>query len=194
LARSCVYDTAPPPTAAGAAARTVVSGAGTADGHDCPQLMYAVSGPGASTSTPRPPSGGRHPTARPKASEPPAASAGSRTGRLLPLLLVLAALPHGWASVRAARVEYLSMIARMGVRRRKWLLSDLMADRDTAAAVRAYTAGPYLLERYAALARRDTAAHLRVARQQSAARAVGAVLAGLGPSFRFVRFTRTMTP
>jgi ATP-binding cassette subfamily B protein/ATP-binding cassette subfamily C protein len=97
---------------------------------------------------------------------------------LLPLL-VLAALPHGWASVRAARVEYLSMIAQMGIRRRKWMLSDLMADRDSAAEVRAYTAGRYLLDRYAALARRETAAHLRVARLQSVARAVGAVLAGL---------------
>src|SRR5215475_7795764 len=97
---------------------------------------------------------------------------------LLPLL-VLAALPHGWASVRSARVEYLSMIAHMGIRRRKWILSDLMADRHTAAEVRAYTAGGYLLDRYAAVARRETAAQLRVAQQQSLTRAVGAVMAGL---------------
>jgi len=53
------------------------------------------------------------------------------------------------------------------------------ADISVDAEVRAYTAGPYLLDRYAALARRETAADLRVARQQSVARAVGALLAGL---------------
>ena len=97
---------------------------------------------------------------------------------LLPLL-VLAALPPGWASVRAARVEYLSMIAQLGIRRRKWILSDLMADRRSAAEVRAYTAGRYLLDRYAAVARRETAGHLRVAQQQSVTRTAGAVMAGL---------------
>jgi ATP-binding cassette subfamily B protein/ATP-binding cassette subfamily C protein len=110
------------------------------------------------------------------------AAAAGTLGLLHPLLLpllVFAALPHGWASVRAARIEYLAMIAEMGIRRRKWILSDLMADRHTAAEVRAYTAGGYLLGRYAAVARRETAAHLRVARQQSTARAAGAVLAGL---------------
>jgi ATP-binding cassette subfamily B protein/ATP-binding cassette subfamily C protein len=104
---------------------------------------------------------------------------------LLPLLL-LAALPRGWAAVRAARVEYLNMQANASIRRRKWLLSDLMAERQTAAEVRAYTSGAYLMERYGRIAARETASDLRVARSQSVARAVGGVLAGLATALVYL--------
>jgi ATP-binding cassette, subfamily B, bacterial len=104
---------------------------------------------------------------------------------LLPLL-VLSALPRGWASVRAARTQYLSMVAWSAVRRRKWLLSDLMADRDNAAEVRAYTAGSYLMERYSRVAAQQARAELRVARSQSLARVAGSVLGGLGTALVYL--------
>jgi len=59
------------------------------------------------------------------------------------------------------------------------MLSDLMANRNTAAEVRAYTAGGYLLHRYTEVARRAMAAELAVARSQSLARAAGSILGGV---------------
>jgi len=97
---------------------------------------------------------------------------------LLPLL-VASAVPDGWAAVRVARAQYLSMYATSALRRRKWMLSDLLAQRETAAELRAYTAAPLLLAEYTAVAARELAANLRVARQQTGARAVGGVLSGL---------------
>jgi ATP-binding cassette subfamily B protein/ATP-binding cassette subfamily C protein len=97
---------------------------------------------------------------------------------LLPLLVV-SALPEGWASIRAARTQYLSRVAWIGAHRRKWMLSDLMADRKAAAEVRAYTAAGYLLDRYTAVARRVMTADLGVARSQALARAAGSLLGGV---------------
>src|SRR2546421_900804 len=108
---------------------------------------------------------------------------------LLPLL-VASALPEGWASVRAARTRYLARIAWIGVHRRKWMLSDLMANRNTAAEVRAYTAGGYLLHRYTEVARRAMAAELAVARAPSLARGGRAIPRGgaTGLRYRDLRF------
>jgi ATP-binding cassette subfamily B protein/ATP-binding cassette subfamily C protein len=97
---------------------------------------------------------------------------------LLPLLIV-SALPEGWASVRAARMQYLTSVAWIGAHRRKWKLTDLMADRGPAAEVRAYAAAGYLLDRYNGVACRLTAADLAVARSQALARAAGSALGGV---------------
>ena len=66
---------------------------------------------------------------------------------LLPLLL-LTAVPEGWASVRGARMRYATMLALVGVARRKWILSNLMTERRHAAEVRAFTMRPFLLGEY----------------------------------------------
>jgi ATP-binding cassette subfamily B protein/ATP-binding cassette subfamily C protein len=96
---------------------------------------------------------------------------------LLPLV-VAAALPVGWAAVRAARQQYVSMHQRISWRRRRWMLEDLMANRQTAVEVRANTMGGFLLGRYRLVADAETRADLTVARQQSVTRLIGGLLGG----------------
>src|SRR5690606_20831951 len=81
---------------------------------------------------------------------------------LLPLLALTVA-PTGWAAVRAARMRYRQMRELTNGRRRKWTLGDLLASRDSAAELRAYTMGRFLLEEYTRLADRERAAMLAVA-------------------------------
>ncbi|MEV4177555.1 hypothetical protein [Nonomuraea sp. NPDC049709] len=63
---------------------------------------------------------------------------------LLPLLM-LAVLPDAWAAVRAARMRYTTEYALIPVRRRKWIVGRLLAERDSAAEVRAFTTRGFLL-------------------------------------------------
>jgi len=97
---------------------------------------------------------------------------------LLPLL-ALTALPVGWASVRAARLRYASMYRRIAVERRKWMLSDLMAERDPAAEVRAFDMRGFLLDEYGTLADRVTTEDLRLNQRVTASRLAGSALGGV---------------
>jgi ATP-binding cassette subfamily B protein len=97
---------------------------------------------------------------------------------LLPLLL-LTAVPRGWASVRSARMEYLTELTLVGVARRKWILSDLMADRRHAAEVRSFTMRDFLLEEYDRFAAYERGAKLKLAQRQTVVRVFGDVLQGL---------------
>ncbi|SEG07429.1 ATP-binding cassette, subfamily B [Thermomonospora echinospora] len=97
---------------------------------------------------------------------------------LLPLLL-LTAVPEGWASVRSARMRYLTMLTLVGVLRRKWILSDLMTERSHAAEIRSFTMRGFLLEEYDSLAAYQRDIELGLARRQTAAVMVGDVLKGL---------------
>jgi ABC-type multidrug transport system fused ATPase/permease subunit len=98
---------------------------------------------------------------------------------LLPAL-VLAALPVGWAAVRSARIEYLSLFNRITRIRRLWLLENLMANRHTAAELRANGMQGYLLGRYRTIAAAETAAELSLANRQTATRVLGAAVGGIG--------------
>jgi len=98
---------------------------------------------------------------------------------LLVPLLVLATAPIGWAAVRAARVQYVSMFRRIVRRRRLWLLEDLMADRQTAAELRSYGMRDFLLAQHQVLMAAETAAELEVVRSQTATRAAGNALGGV---------------
>jgi ATP-binding cassette subfamily B protein len=83
------------------------------------------------------------------------ASAAVVVGVLNPVLLallVVAELPGGWAAVRTARIGYATNFALAGSLRRKWILTDLMADRRTAAELRSYTLRQFLVARVARLA------------------------------------------
>src|SRR5262245_42491508 len=64
---------------------------------------------------------------------------------LLPLL-VLAVVPNGWAAVRSARMNYRQYVRQFTMMRRKWMLSDLLADRDSGPELRAFTLREYLLD------------------------------------------------
>src|SRR5690606_6548230 len=71
---------------------------------------------------------------------------------LLPLLL-LAVLPDAWAAVRSARMRYATMFALIPVMRRKWIIAELLADREPAAEVRSFGMRGFLLRMYDAVAR-----------------------------------------
>lgn len=97
---------------------------------------------------------------------------------LLPCLL-LAAVPQAATAVRIARRQYLAMLARITRRRRMWMLARLMANRHTAAEVRAYQMRDFLLAEYRAMMAVETRAHLRLVRAQTSTRVVGASVAGI---------------
>ncbi|MGW3890546.1 ABC transporter ATP-binding protein [Micromonospora chokoriensis] len=97
---------------------------------------------------------------------------------LLPCLL-LAAVPQAITAVRMARREYLAMLARITRRRRMWMLAHLMANRHTAAEVRAYQMRDFLLAEYRGVMAVETRAQLRLVRAQTGTRVAGATVAGL---------------
>ncbi|MFC6371901.1 ABC transporter ATP-binding protein, partial [Nonomuraea thailandensis] len=104
---------------------------------------------------------------------------------LLPLLL-LAVLPDAWAAVRSARMRYSTMYALIPARRRKWIIGQLLAEREPAAEVRAFTMRGFLLRMYDAVARAEQDVMLGLARRQMAARLVGEALGGLGTALVYV--------
>jgi len=97
---------------------------------------------------------------------------------LVPLML-LAVAPVGWASVRAARIRYVSQFRRIARQRRLWVLERLMADRETAAELRTYGMRGFLLDQYESVIAAETAADLEVVRGQMVSRAAGAALSGV---------------
>jgi ATP-binding cassette subfamily B protein len=97
---------------------------------------------------------------------------------LLPLL-AMAAIPEGWASARAARMRYLAMYNLSASMRRKWILTDLMASRQTAAEIRSSGMRSFLLAQYQRIARSEQDIQVRLARQQTLTRLVGQAMAGV---------------
>ncbi|MFB4319793.1 ABC transporter ATP-binding protein [Actinomadura sp. 21ATH] len=103
---------------------------------------------------------------------------------LLPLLL-LTALPEGWAAIRAARLGYLTQLDLVEVRRRGWIMSDLMTERRHAAEIRSFTVRDFLLRRYATLAEHIRAVMLDLARRQTMAQVYGDVLKGAATALMY---------
>ncbi|MFF5110222.1 ABC transporter ATP-binding protein [Streptosporangium sp. NPDC000509] len=104
---------------------------------------------------------------------------------LLPLL-VLAVLPDAWAAVRAARMRYTTMYALIPARRRKWIIAELLADREPAAEVRSFTMRGFLMRMYDAVATAEQNVMLGLARRQALARVVGEALGGVGTAVVYV--------
>ncbi|MGI5273940.1 ABC transporter ATP-binding protein [Nonomuraea sp. CA-218870] len=104
---------------------------------------------------------------------------------LLPLLL-LAVVPDAWAAVRSARMRYTTMFALIPVIRRKWIMAQLLAERDSAAEVRSFTMRGFLLRVYDTAAKAEQDVMLRLARRQTVARLVGEALGGLGTGLVYV--------
>ena len=98
---------------------------------------------------------------------------------ILLALLILAELPGGWAAVRSARIEYVTSFALADSRRRKWILSDLLAERRTAAEVRSFTMRHFLLDRVGRLAAYARDAELTVARRQALTRVTANAAGGV---------------
>ncbi len=104
---------------------------------------------------------------------------------LLPLLVV-AVLPDAWATVRAARMRYTTMLSLVPNYRRKWIISELLSARSTAAEVRSFTMRGFLLEVYDRVARAEQAVLIALARRQTFARLVGEALGGLGTALVYI--------
>lgn len=104
---------------------------------------------------------------------------------LMPLLLV-AAVPAGWAAVRMARLGYQAFYRLSAARRRKFMLSDLMAERQPAAEVRAFTLRDFLLGQYAKVADLEQDVQLDVARRRAATKAGGDLLTGVATAGVYV--------
>ncbi|MFG2089739.1 ABC transporter ATP-binding protein [Spirillospora sp. NPDC048824] len=104
---------------------------------------------------------------------------------LLPLLL-LTAVPEGWASVRSARMQYLTMLTLVEVARRKWILSDLMVEREHAAEVRSFTMRTFLLDQYDRQAAHQRTVELDLARRQTIARVTGDMLKGVATAAVYI--------
>ncbi|MEV4893868.1 ABC transporter ATP-binding protein [Nonomuraea sp. NPDC055795] len=97
---------------------------------------------------------------------------------LLPLIL-LAAVPSTWASVRVARVNYQVTAGIAAARRRQGTLQDLMTERPAAAEIRSYTMRSYLLAEFARIYRWVTRYELRAVRRQQVAGIWGSLFGGL---------------
>lgn len=98
---------------------------------------------------------------------------------LLLCLLLIAELPGAWAAVRAARIGYVTSFALTDSRRRKWILTDLMAERRTAAELRSFTMRQFLLGRVARLAAYERDAELVVARRQALTQLIASAAGGV---------------
>jgi ATP-binding cassette subfamily B protein len=105
---------------------------------------------------------------------------------VLLVLLIIAELPGGWAAVRSARIGYATNFALADSRRRKWILSDLMADRRTAAEVRSFTLRAFLLGRFGQLARYERDAQLVAARRQAVTRVAANTAGGVATAGVYV--------
>jgi ATP-binding cassette, subfamily B, bacterial len=105
---------------------------------------------------------------------------------ILLAVLVAAELPGGWAAVRSARIGYATNFALADSRRRKWILSDLMAMRRTAAELRSFTFAPFLLARFRRLVAYERDAELVAARRQALTRVAANVAGGVATAGVYV--------
>ncbi|MDH6110203.1 ATP-binding cassette subfamily B protein [Kitasatospora sp. MAP12-15] len=97
---------------------------------------------------------------------------------LLPLL-ILASLPQGIASVRAARISYLTMMDTFSDRRLLGMLRWYLVDKEAADQIRSGTMAPYLLGKYRAAGDRITIATNSAAWRSAKVYILGALAAGL---------------
>jgi ATP-binding cassette subfamily B protein len=110
-------------------------------------------------------------------------------GLLNPLLapvVLLAALPNGWASMRAARMSYESFVRMISRMRRLWITGDLITGRREASEVRAFTTQDILLGEHRRIGSEITAEAVRVEHRKTVIRLVGRGLAGIGTALAYV--------
>ncbi|MEN3307865.1 MAG: ATP-binding cassette, subfamily bacterial [Micromonosporaceae bacterium] len=98
---------------------------------------------------------------------------------LLVVALLIATLPNGWASLQAGHQRYRTYITGSVRRRRLWILHRLMAERDSAAELRAYGLRRFLLDQYDRVMGVETRIELALARRVTTTMAIGSVVGGL---------------
>ncbi|MGH3978921.1 MAG: ABC transporter ATP-binding protein [Pseudonocardiaceae bacterium] len=110
-------------------------------------------------------------------------------GLLNPVLapvVLLAAVPNGWASVRAAKLSYESFLRMVSRMRRLGVTSDMITGREEAAEVRAFTTQDTLLAEHRRIASQLTAEAVAVEHRKTAVRLVGRGLAGVGTALGYM--------
>jgi ATP-binding cassette, subfamily B, bacterial len=98
---------------------------------------------------------------------------------LLLVLLILAELPSGWAAVRTAKIRYATRFALVDSYRRKRILTNLMADRRTAAELRSFTMRDFLVARTSRLAAKVRDAELNSARKRAITQGTAGLAGGV---------------
>src|SRR5919107_947363 len=98
---------------------------------------------------------------------------------LAPLVL-LAALPQGWAGVRGAQLRMAANVRISATLRRRFVTGDLMSDRQNAAELRAFTARDVVLGEHRRIAADLGDDEVRVGLQQNRVTTVGRTLSGVG--------------
>ena len=97
---------------------------------------------------------------------------------LLPLL-VLAVLPIGWAAVRSGRLGYRRVLRLIAVWRRQRMLAELLAAREPAPELRAFTLREFLLAEVRRLLSISTREEVRVSTRQVRTNLVGSALSAV---------------
>jgi len=98
---------------------------------------------------------------------------------LAPVVL-LTALPQGWASVRAAQISYDHFVRMTARSRRLAVTAGLITSRTDAAEVRAFTTQPLLLSEHRRIGAALTVEAVRAEFRKARVRLVGRTLAGVG--------------
>ena len=104
---------------------------------------------------------------------------------LAPALLLVAAA-DAWSARRAARLTYMNFLTNAIERRRIFILSNLLTDRDQATERFACTVTPALLAEYEEVSRDQLRKTLRLQRRQSMVRLTGQALSSLGTGAAYV--------
>jgi ATP-binding cassette subfamily B protein len=111
-------------------------------------------------------------------------SAGVLHPVLAPVVL-LAALPRGWATVRSARLMFASFVRMTSARRRSSVTSMLITRRDPAAEVRAFTTQPVLLDEHRRISDMITAEAVRLERDRTIVQLIGRTVSGVGTGLAY---------
>ncbi len=103
---------------------------------------------------------------------------------LLPLL-VLAVAPIGWAAVRSARLGYRRVLRLIAVWRRQRMLAELLAAREPAPELRAFTLRSFLLDEVGRLLSISTNEEIRVSVRQVRTTLVGTILSAAATAMTY---------
>jgi ATP-binding cassette subfamily B protein len=98
---------------------------------------------------------------------------------LAPLVL-LAAVPQGWAGIRGAQLQLAANVRTNASLLRRWVTGDLLSARDNAAELRAFTARDVVLREHRRIAAHLADDEVRVGLEQNRVTTVGRALSGLG--------------
>lgn len=95
------------------------------------------------------------------------------------VLMIAGTVAAAWLEVTAARMRHATMHLLATRLRRKWILHELMADRRSAAEVRAYAMPRFLLSQFSFVADAEQSEQMLLARRQAVARAAGEAASGV---------------